>query len=577
MSKPMGIAVAAFAISLSAGIGAQAAPSAPSACVVRAPVAAEADQPGASTTPGEANRLGATHWTGGEANPVIPIKATPLAGVQICALRRGGSNDRGRKFVPLSSSSSMKQQSMQWPTARVFLLAAVLASGSLHARAADSPSAPELVARVLSAVVSISSLRTPSPVTGMTVTAAPPGNGAVERSARPRSSRGVRVLGSGFIIDPGGIIVINRHVIEGTTDILVTLQDNTLLRATLLAQADQTDIALLKVTADSPLPSVRFGDSDAVRVADQVLAIGNPLSLSGSVTQGIVSALNRDIRETPFDDFIQTDAAINHGNSGGPLFNMRGEVIGMNTAIFSPAATSGSIGLGFAIPSNDVKFVADALRNPAGMRPGTLDFRIQQVTPEIADALNMPRAEGVIVGGTTDGGGASKCGIMAGDIILRYGNVEVTDVRMLARAIARTSPGTVVNLLIWRNEEPTGIAATVQELPQAASPTAKVPALASDLVEPGWQLAPIDDSARHTFGLDRMATGVVVTQIAPDGAAAEAGLSPGDVVVQIQQEKVTGPEDVARLMALAWQQQRHYVAALVRNAEGLRWLAVSLE
>jgi serine protease Do len=242
-------------------------------------------------------------------------------------------------------------------------------------------------------------------------------------------------------------------------------------------------------------------------------------------------------------------------------------VIGMNTAIFSPEATSGSIGLGFAIPSNDVKYAADALRSPAGLRVGTLDFRIQQVTPEIADALNMPKAEGVIVGGTTEGGGASKCGILAGDIILRYGNMQVKEVRALARAIAHTQPGTVVSLRIWRNDEPLVVAATVQEVPRAASSGDALPA--STPVGPGWHLARSDDPTRH---------GVVVTQIAADGTAAEAGLSAGDIVVQVQQETVAAPDDVARLIALARKQQRHYVAVLVqRNAEGLRWLALSLE
>jgi len=443
--------------------------------------------------------------------------------------------------------------------ARIVLLLAAVAGSSAQARAADSPTDQELVARELPAVVSISILRAPSPATGTTVASAA---GSAEHSAAPR---GRRFLGSGFIIDPSGIIVTNRHVIEDATNILVTLQDNTLLRATLLAQADQTDVALIKVTPDSPLPTVRFGDSDAVRVADRVLAIGNPLGLGGSVTRGIVSALNRDIRDTPFDDYMQTDAAINHGNSGGPLFNERGEVIGMNTAIFSPEANSGSIGLGFAIPSNDVKYVADALRRPEGMRIGTLDFRIQQVTPEIADALSMSKAEGVIVGGTKEGGGASKCGIMAGDIILRYGNMQVKDVRALARAIARTPPGTVVSLRIWRNDEPLVVAATVQEVPHAASSAAALAAAAG----PGWRLARIDDATRQ---------GVMVTQIAEDGTAAEAGLSVGDLVVQIQQDKVAGSEDVDRLIALARQQQRHYVAVLVqRNTEGLRWFALSLE
>jgi serine protease Do len=477
---------------------------------------------------------------------------------------------------------------MQRSTAWVFLLAVSLVSLSLHARSVEGGSAPELVARELSAVVSISGLRQPRPTdtttvagtsttgatgTNASVVTTPGGIGAAARSSEPRATR---VLGSGFIIDSSGIIVTNRHVVEGTTDILVTLQDNTLLRATLLAQADQIDMALLKVTSASPLPSVRFGDSDALRVADRVLAIGSPLGFGGTVTQGIVSALNRDIRDSPFDDFIQTDAAINHGNSGGPLFNMQGEVIGMNTAIFAPM-TSGSIGLGFAIPSNDIKFVADALSSGGGMRAGTLDFRIQQVTPGIADALNMPKAEGVIVGGTKDGGGAAKCGIVAGDIILRYGIVDVKDVRALARAVARTPPGTVVNLLVWHNEEPTVIAATVQELPPSVLPEPNFSALAASPTDPGWNLARVDDAARHTFGLGRDQSGVVVTQVTADGAAADAGLRPGDVVVEVQQETVARPDDVARLVAGALQQQRRYVALLVHNADGPRWLALSLD
>jgi serine protease Do len=445
---------------------------------------------------------------------------------------------------------------MRWRTALIVILFATIAGGGMPTRAAENLTDQELVARELPAVVSISVLRATTAVAEAMVP------GAAEHSAEPGTPRGRRFVGSGFIIDPSGIIVTNRHVVEGATDILVTLQDNTLLRAKLLAQADQIDVALIKVTPESPLPSVRFGDSDTLRVADRVLAIGNPLGLGGSVTRGIVSALNRDIRDTQFDDYIQTDAAINHGNSGGPLFNERGEVIGMNTAIFSPEATSGSIGLGFAIPSNDVKYIADALRSPDGIRMGTLDFRIQQVTPEIADALNMSKAEGVIVGGTTEGGGASKCGIVAGDIVLRYGNLAVKDVRALARAIARTPPGTVVSLRIWRNDEPIVMAATVEQEPSRPASSA-VPAPVT--VGAGWHLM-------HS------ADGVVVNQVAADGAAAEAGLTAGDIVVQVQQEKVTAPEDVARLIAYARQHERHYVAVLMqRKTEGLRWLAMSLQ
>ncbi len=321
---------------------------------------------------------------------------------------------------------------MRTITTICFVALTLLGIGSSTARA-ESPVSQELVARELAAVVSIAVLRAPAATTEATMeSTTAQSSTAAQQSAE---SHDTHILGSGFIIDGSGIIVTNRHVIERAKDILVILHDNTLLRATVLGQASQVDIALLKVTPDSPLPSVRFGDSDMVKIADPVLAIGNPLGLGGSVTQGIVSALNRDIRDTPFDDYIQTDAAINHGNSGGPLFDEKGEVIGMNTAIISPNATSGSIGLGFAIPSNDVKYVVDALRGDGRMRLGTLDFRIQQVTPEIADALNMPKAEGVIVGGTTEGGAASKCGIVAGDIILKYGAMPVTDVRALARAV----------------------------------------------------------------------------------------------------------------------------------------------
>ena len=459
---------------------------------------------------------------------------------------------------------------------RIVLSAIALISAGAGAARAASPTPQELVAHELAAVVSIAVLRAAAP-------AAPPAMASASAESKtaaqqPSASdmpRDTHILGSGYIIDPAGIIVTNRHVIERAKDILVILHDNTLLRATLLAEANEVDIAVLKVTPDSPLPAVRFGDSDAVQVADPVLAIGNPLGLGGSVTQGIVSALNRDIRDTPFDDYIQTDAAINHGNSGGPLFNVHGEVIGMNTAIIAPNGTSGSIGLGFAIPSNDVKYVVDALRSPGGMRIGTLDFRIQQVTPEIADALNMPKAEGVIVGGTKEDGAASKCGIVAGDIILKYGTMPVTDVRALARAVARTKPGTAVNLLVWRNDEPTVITATVGAMKETA-PVVETHVAKVASAEPGWHLAPIDDGTRRAFGLHG-AAGVAVAGVDAGGPASDAGVAVGDVIVQIQQEKVADAGDVVQAIASARQQQRHFVIVLVRNAQGLRWLPVSLE
>ncbi len=436
--------------------------------------------------------------------------------------------------------------------------------------------AEDVVAHELAAVVSISVLRaTPSPATdqGPTMTSAAPSDTGSGKPAAAGGSRGTRIIGSGFIIDAGGTIVTNQHVIADARDILVMLHDNTLLRATVVAASKRADIALIKVTADGPLPVVRFGDSDAVKVADPVLAVGNPLGLGGSVTRGIVSALDRDISETPYDDFIQTDAAINHGNSGGPLFNAGGEVIGVNTVIVTPGATSGSIGLGFAIPSNDVRFVAAALQRPGGLRTGTLDFVVQQVTPEMADALDLKKAEGVIVGGTREGGAASRCGIVAGDIVLRYGGMVVTNVRALARAIARTPPGAKVDLLIWRNEEPLVVTATVEALPREAESASA--AASPGPADPGWQLAPA--RAPRSDGQQPDEAGVVVTRVEPGGAADAAGIGTGDVVLRIQREKVDDAPDVARVIAAARREQRHYVMVLLRNRDGLRWLAVSIE
>ena len=245
----------------------------------------------------------------------------------------------------------------------------------------------------------------------------------VQRTAGdPSATRRVRSLGSGFMIDPGGVIVTNRHVIEGASDITVVLQSGQSFRATLMTAAGIADVALLHIASTVALPVLSFGDSDKVRVGDQVLAIGNPLGLGGSVTRGIVSALNRDIRETPFDDFIQTDAAINHGNSGGPLFNESGEVIGMNTAIYGAPEdlNSGSIGLAFAMPSNDVRFVVQRLLQYGRVRAGSIGVRLQRLTPTLADALQLHRLDGGLVAGVDPGGPGEQAGIQDGDVIQQF-------------------------------------------------------------------------------------------------------------------------------------------------------------
>ncbi len=255
----------------------------------------------------------------------------------------------------------------------------------------------------------------------------------------PSPERKMQSLGSGFIVDPSGLIVTNNHVIDGADEITVTLQDNTSLKATLIGKDERVDVALLRVKSDHPLPSVKFGDSDAERVGDWVLAIGNPFGLGGSVTAGIVSARGRDIRQGPYDDFIQTDAAINRGNSGGPLFNMNGDVIGINTAIYSPSG--GSIGIGFSIPANMAKNVVAQLKDYGHARRGWLGVRIQQVTPDIAESLGLHDSSGAMVAGVNDGGPADKAKIRNGDIILKFNNQDVKEMRSLPRIVAETVIG----------------------------------------------------------------------------------------------------------------------------------------
>ena len=328
---------------------------------------------------------------------------------------------------------------------------------------------------------------------------APPG------SDGPGAGRAVS-LGSGFIIDPSGYIVTNNHVIDGADEISVTLTDNTTLKATLVGKDDRVDLALLKVTTDHPLTAVKFGDSDVERVGDWVLAIGNPFGLGGSVTAGIVSARGRDIRQGPYDDFIQTDAAINRGNSGGPLFNMNGDVIGINTAIYSPSG--GSVGIGFSIPSNLAKGVVMQLREYGHARRGWLGVRIQQVTPDIAEAVGLKDVSGAMVAGMNDGGPADKAGIHNGDVILKFNNQDVKEMRTLPRIVAETEVGKQVPVTVWRDHKEVNLTASTGELPdevQQASASPNTPAVprnsATMLSGLGAKLSPITDALRDQYKL----------------------------------------------------------------------------
>jgi len=404
---------------------------------------------------------------------------------------------------------------------------------------------------------------------------APKDNGGLPGDNTPRKAES---LGSGFVIDPSGIIVTNNHVIAGADEVTVTLQDNTTLKAKVLGTDDRMDLAVLKVTPAKPLPALKFGDSDKERVGDWVMAIGNPYGLGGTVTAGIVSAAGRDINQGPYDDFIQTDAAINRGNSGGPLFNMAGEVIGINSAIYSPSG--GSIGLGFSIPSNMAREVVDQLRDYGKVRRGWLGVKIQEVSADIADSVGLPSATGAMIAGIDDDGPAQQAKLQNGDIILKFDNQDVKDMRTLPRLVAATQVGKTVAIEVWRNGKEQTLEAVLQALPDdgvklaAAKPAPAVADPSVALVGLGLKVAPLSDDLRDKYMLATDQKGVVVTSVTGDGLADQRGLKVGEVIVEVQQEPVNSPQDVQDKLAMANKEKRKSVLILVEGMDGLRWVPV---
>ncbi len=311
----------------------------------------------------------------------------------------------------------------------------LLAAPAARAEApSGGASVPGIVAATLPSVVNISVWSTE-----------PASTGVAEKSARNE----FRVYGSGLIVGADGIIVTNRHVIQGAKTISVVLRDRSRLPARVIGVAQLVDLALLKVDAERPLPVLQFADSDLLHIGETVVAIGNPLGVGTSVTSGVVSAINRNILDTPFDDFVQTDAAINHGNSGGPLIDDAGRVIGINTLFRAPTGSSGSVGIGFAIPSNDVAFVVSRLLGPGPKTPGWIGVRLQDTTPEMAEAFGMRRARGAVVTAVAPDSPAAHAGLLPGDIILRTADQQDVDARSILRTAARTDIGDVLDLVVW--------------------------------------------------------------------------------------------------------------------------------
>ncbi|MGH6817222.1 MAG: Do family serine endopeptidase [Methylovirgula sp.] len=366
-------------------------------------------------------------------------------------------------------------------------------------------------------------------------------------------------LGSGFVIDPSGIIVTNNHVIADSDDVTVIFTDGTKLRAQVIGKDTKVDVAVLKVKPDKPLKAVKFGDSDKMRVGDWVIAVGNPFGLGGSVTAGIVSARNRDIDSGPYDNYIQTDAAINKGNSGGPLFNMDGEVIGINTAILSPSG--GSIGIGFATPSNTVVPIIDQLRKYGEARRGWLGVRIQPIDASIAASLNLGNVHGALVAGTDTNGPAANAGIVTGDVIVKFDGEQIHDAHQLPKIVAATPVGKSVEIVILRKGQQLTKTVTLGRLEDskkraslATSSAAPEQSVPNAVVQKslGMAFASLDSASRLKFSIkDSVTSGVVVTGVDSDSPAAEKNIQPGEVILEINQEPVSQPADVAnKLTAL---------------------------
>lgn len=396
-----------------------------------------------------------------------------------------------------------------------------------------------------------------------------------------REPRTVQSLGSGFVIDPSGYIVTNNHVIEGADEIEINFANGDALSAKLIGTDPKTDIALLKLTEEpsEPLPFVPFADSDKIRVGDWVIAIGNPFGLGGSVSAGIISARSRDINSGPYDDFLQTDAAINRGNSGGPLFNMAGEVVGVNTAIFSP--TGGSVGVGFSVPSNIASNIVDQLREFGETRRGWLGVRIRQVTDELAEGLELEEPIGALVEDVTEGGPAEDAGVEIGDVILSFDGKEITEMRELPRAVAGTAVDETVRMVVSRKGKTQTLKVTVGRLQESGdsdkpTPAAEVeePAEEESFVALGMKLEVLDREARERLELDPELQGALVADVESTGPAAKKGILAGDVIVEVAQEAVTTPEEAKEKIDAAEKDGRSSVLLLVNRAGDVRFVAV---
>ena len=412
-----------------------------------------------------------------------------------------------------------------------------------------------------------------------------PDQGGGENSIPAPDERVINSMGSGFIIDATGLIVTNNHVVEGASTIQVHMQDGTMMKAELVGRDPKTDLAVIRVKPEKTLPTVNFGDSDKVRIGEWALAIGNPFGLGGSVSLGIISARSRDINAGPYDDYFQTDAAINKGNSGGPLFNMNGDVVGINTAIFSPSG--GSVGIGFSVPSNTAKNVVNQLVKFGETRRGWLGVKIQAVTPDIAESMGLKTPHGALVADVTKGSPSEKAGLQAGDVIIKFDWRAISESKELPRFVAETEVGKEVAVKIVRDSKEMDIKVTLGRLEdgekQVAADTTVKPtpqAAPTTVTVLGMTVSSMNDELRSKFKIEEKVNGALVTEVASSGVAADKGIAAGDVIMEAGGKPVTSSADVSAAIDAATKDGKASVLLLIAKggkSSETRFIALKLK
>ena len=480
-------------------------------------------------------------------------------------------------------------------TVRVAGLAALMAVvliGRAEARGPESLSG--LAEKVMDAVVNISAAtNVPADAQhGVPMPQFPPGSPFQEFFDEflgpngPNGGNGGKVpqrksssLGSGFVIDSAGIVVTNNHVIADADEITVIFNDGRKLKAELIGKDPKVDLAVLRVKPEKPLVAVKFGNSDEEKIGDWVMAIGNPFGLGGSVSAGIISARNRDISDQSYGQYLQTDAAINKGNSGGPLFNMDGEVIGINTAILSPSG--GSIGIGFAIPSSLAQPIVDQLISFGETRRGWLGVRIQSVDDTIAESLGLGDARGALVAGVDDKGPSKAAGLEPGDVIITFDGKPIKDSRDLPRIVGQTAVGKAVDVIVMRKGKEKTIRVTLgrleegEKLAKGETPKTAEPSVKKTL---GLEVSTITDELRKRFQIKEGVKGVLIVKVDPSAAAAEKRVSAGDVIVEVQQDNVATPDDLLKRVDALKKEGKKSALFLIANNQGdVRFVALPLE